>query len=24
VIASLLFPFVARFCVWLDRKRQGA
>lgn len=24
VISILLFPLAARFCVWLDRKRQGA
>lgn len=23
VISCLLFPLAARFCVWLDRKRQG-
>jgi rod shape-determining protein MreD len=23
-IAALLFPLVAQFCIWLDRKRRGA
>ncbi|MES2450990.1 MAG: rod shape-determining protein MreD [Pseudomonadota bacterium] len=24
VISTMLFPLVARFCAWLDRKREGA